>query len=255
MKDPSEWRNKALLLGIPLFAALAVAAAFACAHQGNRSCRQESSRIPQPSANVAPSTAELVPEDPRAKEVVERMRGFSIQYRNARSDGQPDPDQIRRDQIMAEFRQIGEGAVPAIDRALRDPDAQMRRNAALALVELAGTWTGKPPVNTRSSIPSLIAAADDPDSHVRGWSALALAEIGPEAKQAVPTLIRLLKDPEEGPRNTSALALGGIGAAAEAAIPALKEALDDPKKDVRRFAQGAIAQIEKACAQRDAETR
>jgi hypothetical protein len=212
-----------------------------------------------PDTNIHPvltyAEQDVEPKGMLALEVIEKMRGFSMQSRHPRSDGKPDPDSIRREEIMAEFRRMGKEAVPAIARVLKDSDVQMRRNATLVLIELAGDWTGKPTVDTRIAIPSLISATEDPDHQVRAWAAHALAEIGPDAKQAVPILIQMLKDPKEGPRNTSAMALGRIGAAAKTALPALREALKDPKEDVRHFYKTAIAQIEKACAQNDQETK
>jgi vesicle coat complex subunit len=184
-----------------------------------------------------------------AFEAVEKMRGFSMQLRPGFR--KPDPDSIRRDQIMAEFRRIGKEAIPAIARALKDPDAQMRRNAALVLIELAGDWTGKPTVDIRAAIPSLISATEDPDHHVRAWAAHALVELGPDAKEAVPVLTNMLKDPAAGPRHNSAMALGQIGAAAKTALPALREALKDPEADVQRMSKVAIALIEKACGRDD----
>ena len=202
----------------------------------------------QPAQTPAAGDSEFKPLS--GAETVEKMRGFSMQMQPmGRSDGRPDPESTRRDEIMAELRHLDKEAVPAIARALKDPDVQMRRNAALVLIELAADWPGKPIVDIRAAIPSLIIATEDPDHHVRAWAAHAFAAIGPDAKEAVPAVTRLLKDPEEGPRNTGAIALGAIGAAAKTAIPALREALEDPKEDVRRFAKAAIEAIEEACEQ------
>lgn len=188
----------------------------------------------------------------RAHEIVDQMRGLSMQMRFPRSDGKPDSDSLRRDEIMTSFRRIGKEAVPAITRALADADVRMRRNAALVLIELAADWTGKPPVDTREAVPALMRSAADTDHLVRARSAHALAEMGPGARRAVPVLIKLLEDPEEGPRNTSAIALGRIGAPAEAAIPTLRMAArNDPKENVRNFSRRAILQIEQAATEND----
>jgi HEAT repeat protein len=133
--------------------------------------------------------------------------------------------------------------LPALVEALGDPEVQMRRNAALALVFLANPYEPKPRVDTRAAMPALIKATKDADSDVRAWAAHALAEIGPDAAQAVPDLILLLADPTEGPKNTSCMALASIGPAAQTALPALKKALDDPSADVRQFAKAAIGKI------------
>ncbi len=128
--------------------------------------------------------------------------------------------------------------------ALKDSDVQMRRNAELVLIALAGGYDGEPKMDIRGAIPALIKATGDKDSNVRQWAAHALAEIGPDAKDAVPALIKLLKDSDEGPRNDSCMALGDIGPAAIDALPALRNALNDSSKDVRQFAQQAIDKIQ-----------
>ena len=181
-----------------------------------------------------------------ASRVVEQMRGFSMQQSaTAPSDGKVDPAQRRRVAIIKSLRQLGEGALPALTRALSDPDVQMRRNAALALINLGGGYLAeaRPRLDIRGVTPALIRATEDADAGVRAWAAHALAEMGPGAEPAIPALIRLLSDQEEGPRNTGCLALGKIGPAAKEALPALREALHDPGKDVRGFAQQAIEKI------------
>jgi len=186
------------------------------------------------------------PTEAEASQVVERMRGFSMRLSAAApSDGRPDAAQLRRKEIIKNLRRLGEGALPALTRALSDPDVQMRRNAALALVYLGGGYLAEaqPRLDIKGAMPELIRATEDEDADVRAWAAHALAEMGPGAEPAVPALVRLLSDKEEGPRNTSCLALWRIGPAAKAALPALREALHDPSGDVRGFARRAIESI------------
>jgi HEAT repeat protein len=191
-----------------------------------------------------------------AQQIVEKMRGISMV---AQATGLPGPRERRRVEITQQFRQLGKRAVPAIAQALSDSEVQMRRNAALVLIDLAGAYSAKPirtgvdsygvdqtaKIDIRQALPALIKATTDLDSGVRSWAAQALAEIGPDAKKAIPALIRLLSDSEEGPRIGSCIALRCIGPAAKAAIPALSNALNDPSKDVRRFAQDAIEKIQR----------
>lgn len=179
-----------------------------------------------------------------ADKVVERMRGISMQASHPRSDGKPDPRELRRNQILDELRAQGKEAIPALVGALNDSDVQMRRNATLALVSLAGPYEKKPRLDIQEALPELIKATQDIDTDVRAWSAHAIAEIGPDAKTAVPALVKLLKDKEAGPRNTSCMALGAIGPAAKDALPQLRVSLEDPVKDVRSFARAAITRIE-----------
>ena len=195
----------------------------------------------EPDETPAAESAEGAPSE--AEKLVAQMRGMSMQARRPRSDGRPDPIEARRCEIMARLRILGTKAVPALAATLGDTDVQMRRNAALVLIELRGEWTGKPIVDTRATIPALIAATRDQDADVRAWSAHALNEIGPDAVEAVPSLIKLLKDPAEGPRNTAAIALGSIGPGASKAVPALTEALEDESADVRLFVTTALKRI------------
>jgi HEAT repeat protein len=182
-----------------------------------------------------------------ATQVVEKMRPFSMQLSaTVPSDGRVDPTQQRRIEIIKNLRQLGKDALPALTRVLSDSGIQMRRNAALAMIYLAGGYIAEaqPRLDIREAMPALIQATADADADVRAWAAHALAEIGPGAQPAIPALIRLLSDKEEGPRNTSCLALGKIGPAAKEALPALREALQDSSRDVRRFAEQAIEEIE-----------
>jgi HEAT repeat protein len=180
----------------------------------------------------------------QADKIVEEMRGFDMQRGNQIfDDGRTNPKEQRREEIIRQLRLTGTEAVPALVRALKDPDAQMRRNADLVVFELAWGYDSKP-MDMRKAIPALIQATEDEDGTVRAWAASALGEIGPDAKAAVPALIKLVGDRDEGCRNDACIALGDIGPAAKDALPALREALNDPSKDVRQFAKRAIGKIQ-----------
>ena len=180
-----------------------------------------------------------------ADRLVEQMRGVSMQEEPAPpGNGTSDPAEQRRVVIVEKLRLLGKESLPALIHALHDPDVQMRRNAALVLTDLSGTWLAKPKVDIREAIPALIEATDDHDPDVRAWVAEALATIGPDAKEAIPALTGLVKDSFEGARNNSCFALGEVGPAAKSALPALHDALNAPSKDVRRFAQNAIEKIQ-----------
>jgi HEAT repeat protein len=203
----------------------------------------------RPAATIPPEQIQKQTEDMawQSEEVVEQMRGFSMQSSGngeRLDDGTIDPKEQRRQEIISQFRVIGKQAIPALVHALRDPDVQMRRNAELVMISLAGAYDGEPRVDIREAIPALIKATGDGDSEVRAWAAHALAEIGPDAKDAVPALLKFIHDSDEGPRNTSCMALGDIGPEARDALPALRNALNDPNKDVRRFAKQAIEKIQ-----------
>jgi HEAT repeat protein len=183
-----------------------------------------------------------------AARVVEQMRGISMQRRPiARSDGRIDPLEQRRGEITASLLGLGDEAIGALVRALGDVDVQMRRNAALVLIDLGGGYSveARTKADTLTALSALIQATRDSDRDVRGWAAHAIAEIGPRAQRAVPALVMLLQDTEEGPRNTACLALGKIGPSAAEALPALQLALNDPRPNVRGFAQRAIEKIQR----------
>jgi HEAT repeat protein len=164
----------------------------------------------------------------------------------ARSDGRVDPVELQRREVYRQLRQLGDDALPALARGLGDPDVRLRKNVALALGALAGTWWDRSAarMNIRPILGELIAALHDDDTSVRAWSAQAIGQIGPDAAPAVPALIALLANPDEGSRNSACIALHGIGPAARDALPALRKALADPSVNVRRFAQSAIERIQ-----------
>jgi HEAT repeat protein len=176
--------------------------------------------------------------------IVEEMRGLNMQPGNPTfDDGTINPKEQRREEIIAQLRLTGNEAGPALIRALKDSDVQMRRNADLVIFELAWGYDSKA-MDMRRTIPVLIQATADTDGTVRAWAASALGEIGPDAKAAVPALIKLVRDPDEGCRNDACIALGDIGPAAKDALPALRNALNDPSKDVRQFAKRAISRVQ-----------
>jgi len=163
-----------------------------------------------------------------------------------RSDGRPIPEEVQRHRVYEQLRDLGSKvALPALARALADPDVQVRRNVALFLTVYAGGWDdpSEPRVNITACLPALIAALKDDDARVRQLSAQAIGEIGPGAAAAMANLVALLADRDEGTRNSACMGLAGLGSAATKAIPALKKALKDPSADVRRSAQQAIDQI------------
>jgi HEAT repeat protein len=180
-----------------------------------------------------------------AEELVRQLREFPASLpAGARSDGRVDPEERRR-RVYAQLRELGAGALPALSSGLGDPDVQVRRNVALFLNVVSGSWfyPSQPRLDVQACLPALIAALQDPDARVRALAAQAIGEIGPSAARAVPALLTLLADSEEGSRNSACIGLAGIGPAAKAALPALRTALSDPSADVRRFAQRAIDKI------------
>lgn len=165
----------------------------------------------------------------------------------------PLPDlERRRQRVYEELHALGPASVPALARALRDPDPEMRRDVAVALDVVGGGWwhfpDGGPKLDLRPALPALLSALQDPDAGVRAWVAQDISDIGAAAATAVPRLRVMLSSPDAGSRGTACNALGAIGAAARAALPDLRRALEDASPEVRQSARGAIARIDRAAA-------
>lgn len=187
------------------------------------------------------------PAQREAAAIVQQLRDLPPGLRaTGPSDGTIDPMEQRRKELYERLRRLGDDALPALTRGLSDPDVRIRRNVALALAVLSGTWyrPSQPRLNIRLCLTALIAALKDSDPIVRARAANAIGEIGIDAASAIPALLILLRNADEGSRIGACIALRGIGPAAEQATPALRQALDDPNKDVRRFAQQAIDSIQ-----------
>jgi HEAT repeat protein len=103
---------------------------------------------------------------------------------------------------------------------LQDPEAEVRNEAAQALVEIDAARAGP-------AVPHLIARLPSADATVRGKVIQLLVRIAPVAELAVPALANLLTDPEV--RLEAALALVDIDAGQAApAVPVLRDALQRP---------------------------
>jgi hypothetical protein len=92
--------------------------------------------------------------------------------------------------------------VPALIDALRDPDSDVRLNAAVALAAVGP-----------DAVESLTAALNDRNPDARAGAAYALGLIGAPAAPATAELIKKLKDDETEVRRQTAQALGRIVAA------------------------------------------
>lgn len=128
--------------------------------------------------------------------------------------------------------------IPALTKALSDPDPAVRANAASALGEIGP--------EAKSAVPGLVKLfSEDGIINVRTNAANALRKIGPEAKSAVPALIKLLsEDSDDEVRGLAVFVLGGIGPEAKSAVPALTKLLsDDHITDLRAFAAMVLGEI------------
>jgi hypothetical protein len=129
--------------------------------------------------------------------------------------------------------QIGgrpEVAVPALTRALGDPNERVRSAAAFALEKLGE--------RAREAVPLLIQALEDPDIRAR-WAAMkVLGAIGRAARPAVPPLIEALRNGEP----EAAYALAKIAGDDRQVIDAMIEALRNPamRNVIGSFGEPAI---------------
>lgn len=139
---------------------------------------------------------------------------------------------------------IGEPAVPVLQKALSDPDGEVRRLAASALGEMRRS------VNLPTdAIYSLIGLLEDKSPYVRRSATRALGNIwahteaGEAGKTAISILVELLADGNAEVRRNAAYALWRIGPAAKVAIPALKNTQNDPDEEVREEVTDALYRL------------
>lgn len=162
--------------------------------------------------------------------------------------------EARRQKVYDQLHALGPASVPALARALRDPDPEMRRDVAVAMDVVGGGWwhfpDGGSKLDLSPALPQLLTALQDSDPGVRAWAAQDISDIGDAATTAVPHLRAMLHSPDPGSRGSACSALGGIGFQARGALPDLRQALNDSSPEVRQAARDAIARIGRAEAVR-----
>lgn len=142
-------------------------------------------------------------------------------------EGEPDP-KIRVASLRG-LSAVGRDArvvVPAMARAVRDPDRRVRIAAASALAQFDPAFEG--------IFPILISALEDDRSseEERDQAAQAVGYLGPRSRPALPLLLDRLRKSD-----AATLALVELG---PASIPGLAEALADRDPKVRRRAARAL---------------
>lgn len=142
-----------------------------------------------------------------------------------------DSVEARREAALA-LGQVGRRteaeAIPALQKALADPDAFVRLHAAAAL----GTIGPR----AAATVPSLVERLADRDPMVADGAAKALGRLGAKASAALSKAL----DPQESPEDVrvlAAFALGGLGA--DGVSPLLR-GLNDRSAAVRRTTARAL---------------
>lgn len=106
--------------------------------------------------------------------------------------GADDPDvRCEASGALGALGRDGTAAVGPLLDAYRDRDASVRREAAHALWELAGSCVGAVPdaeYRLAAGVPTLITLLDDPSEDVRDAAVGGLERLGPAASAALPRL-------------------------------------------------------------------
>jgi HEAT repeat protein len=131
-----------------------------------------------------PRLVELVESDPELRVRIGAMRAFQTM----RGDALP--------------------AVPVLIKALKDPEAEIRVEAAESLGRIA--FFG----DADEAVVALIASLqEDRDANVRSESTEALGRIASKARNAIPALLKAKSDPDEGVRQQADEAIQRIESA------------------------------------------
>lgn len=218
------------------------------------------SATPAPPADARPAHGDADAASASADAVVEKLRELPLPMRSfpngiapLKTTPPPLPDlETRRQQVYDELHALGPVSVPALARALRDPDPEMRRDVAVALDVVGGGWwqfpDGGAKLDLRPALTALLTALQDSDSGVRGWAARDISDMGAAAATAVPHLRALLQSPDAETRGTACSALGAIGFPARDSLSDLQRALNDSSPQVRQAARDAITRIDRDSA-------
>lgn len=202
-------------------------------------------------AKSSPSEADAVVA--KLRELPLPMRPFQQEAGSAKTTPPALPAlEAKRQQVYDQLHALGAASVPALARALRDPDPEMRRDVAVALDVVGGGWwhfpDGDAKLDLRPALPALLSALGDSDPGVRAWVSQDISDIGEGAATAVPRLRAMLRSNDPQSRGSACSALGAIGFAARGALPGLRQALHDSSPEVRQAARAAITRIDRDAA-------
>jgi HEAT repeat protein len=153
--------------------------------------------------------------------------------RSSHDGSLPDPGRPARCAAYG-LAEVGAPAVPALLELLASGGSHVRKLAAFALGEIAGTGE-----DVRQA---LCRATSDAVAAVRINAVEALG-LKPATPSSVAALSMAINDPDPQVRFSAALSLAQIGPAAEPAVPALEGALADENRYVPGYAVEALERI------------
>jgi HEAT repeat protein len=150
-------------------------------------------------------------------------------------------DPAVRQNVAWALGRLGDSSAGSLRQALKDPDAQVRRNAAVALTLLT-------PRAAEPAVPDLLECCKDKDLELRKAAVGALVRLASPkeavAQQARGPLLALLKDADLEVRRNAALALGYLGGPESTpAVTILRDALKGGVLPLRRQAALALKNI------------
>lgn len=150
-----------------------------------------------------------------------------------------DPEsEVREKAVTALGRTKHADAAEPLFRAMRDASAKVRLAAARQL----GRYSWQLPLNA-DAIEAVSELLGDPVEDVRAAACGTLAAAVGDLAPPVPRIIRLLDDLSDKVRRAAVSTLGDIGADSAPALRALIEELDDPNAEHRRDVVRAIGRI------------
>ena len=135
----------------------------------------------------------------------------------------------------AQLKQVGRYAIPVWNKALRNKNKLIRRQAATALASFGR--------RASSSVDQLLKALKDKDKGVRSAAIVALGKIGMQPKKVIPALVKKLKDRKPETRAAAATAIGGFKHDAQPVLKKVVRLLSDSSTVVRAATVQAVADI------------
>jgi HEAT repeat protein len=136
-------------------------------------------------------------------------------------------------ELLAKLGRAAQSESGAVQSALKDPNAGVRKAAAVALEQIS-------PDDVPPLVEALVQALREAQAGPRIEAAKSLALFETRAKAALPALVAALEDADPQVRSAAADTLGAIGASAPEVVTALSHGLKDMNVFVRRSVAAAV---------------